>query len=272
MLDISTVSVVLEHPGGRRGRAAPRIGVIAADGRTTWPSTSVVATRDGWAVRFARAQAAVGIEVDGAGGAVSSRSSVGTAAGGATYTFDGVLQDAVGQVGWRYGGLWQGFVRFDRLHIRPPVWSVGSPGARVRQLSVGADGSARVAVSSPGPVTVVRSEAYQQGWYVDAVPTRGGSARSLPVVADGLVQAVHVPAGSYLLTFRYRGRGVTLGLVASSLASAGFVALGAVAWRRSRSRTRSRSRSRTRSRSRSRSRTRSRTAHPVPAGPGDVAD
>jgi len=246
VLDVSTVSVVLEHPGGHRGRAAPRIGVVGIDGRTSWPNASVVATGDGWTARFARARPGVGIVVVGAGGTVSARSSV--VAMGGTYSFDGVLQDAVGQAGWRYVGLWQGFVRFDRLHVRPPVWLAGSPRARVRQLSVGADGSVLVAVSAPEPVVVVRSEAYQKGWHVDAVPVGGGPTRSLPVVADGLVQEVHVPAGSYLLTFRYRASGLTLGLLGSSLALGGFVVLGIVAWRR---------------------RVRSR---PVPTGPGDAED
>ena len=231
------MSIVLERPGGHGSRAAPRVGVIGADGRTSWPAAAAVATATGWTVRFTRERPTVGIVVAGAGGAVSATSSVQAGGSPATYSFDGVLQDAVGQAGWRYVRLWHGYVRFDRVDVRPPVWLAGPSGvhgARVRQLSVSPDGSALVSVSSTRPVVVVRSEAYQTGWHVDAVPVGGGTMRTLPVAADGLVQSVHVPAGRYLLTFLYRPRGLTEGMAGSGVAVGGFVALGAVAWRRRR--------------------------------------
>lgn len=181
----------------------------------------------------------MGIVVRGASVRIADSSSV-LSASGARYDFLGVLQDALGQSGWRYDGIWEMSARFERTALRPQVWLGGSsPAGQVRVVSQGDNGTAVVRVSSPTPVTVVRSEAYQQGWHAQAVAVGAGRAPvALPVHPDGLIQAVRVPAGTYLVTFRYRPKGLTLGLIASGVGVAAFGVLGAVAWSRRRSRAR----------------------------------
>ncbi len=221
------------------GDVAPQVGVMGPSGTTVYPEASVTRGKRGWDVDFAHAQVAVGIVVRGASARIADSSSV-LSASGARYDFLGVLQDALGQSGWRYDGIWEMYARFERTALRPQVWLGGSsPAGQVRVVSQGDNGTAVVRVSSPTPVTVVRSEAYQQGWHAQAVAVGAGRAPvALPVHPDGLIQAVRVPAGTYLVTFRYRPKGLTLGLIASGVGVAAFGVLGAVAWSRRRSRAR----------------------------------
>jgi hypothetical protein len=78
----------------------------------------------------------------------------------------------------------------------------------------------------------VRSEQYATGWQatVMTAAARGGgeSHHAVPVRRHGLIQAVHVPAGTSLVHFTYRPHRVLEGFVASA---AGFIVMvGLVAW------------------------------------------
>jgi len=81
-------------------------------------------------------------------------------------------------------------------------------------------------VRAPSPLTVVRSEAYLDGWRVEAV-SASGRTRSLPVEAHGLIQSVRVPAGSWTITFLYRAKGTSSGLALSGIGALGLVAVAA---------------------------------------------
>jgi hypothetical protein len=141
----------------------------------------------------------------------------------------------VDQSGWKDAGSWQGYARFVRTSLRPPVWIAGpAAGGTVTQVATTDWGSETDAVRAPVPVTVVRSEAYLAGWRAVATPPHG-SARQLTVVPDGLIQSVRVPAGTWTLTFSYRPKGLTEAGVASAAGVAGFVVL-AVLLRRGRRR------------------------------------
>jgi hypothetical protein len=232
-LTVRSVEVVLGSAGSSErsgGAGAPRVAVLRADGAVEYPTAQVRRTSEGWRVRFADPEDATAIVVVGAGAPVSDRTSV-TVSGGARYDFLGVLQDALGQTGWRYRGQWEGFTRFERATVAPPVWLAGGGSAgRARLVSEGSNGTAVVRVTSARPVTLVRSEAYQSGWHAEiaAVGSSPGGPASAAVRADGLVQSVRVPAGTHLVTFRYRPRGLTVGLVGSGVALGAFVVLGAV--------------------------------------------
>ncbi|MGP8059456.1 MAG: hypothetical protein ACLP9C_07465 [Acidimicrobiales bacterium] len=215
-----------------------RVGILTADGATRWPADSVVRTSDGWSVRFARPLSAAGLVVAGPARVVSDTSSV-RAPGGAGWAFDGPLQDALGTAGWSYTGNWRQFSQFRHPSVPPPVWVVGSAlDGTVRRLQVTDWGTETDRVRAHRPVLVVRSEAYAAGWRVEATPVGGGPSRTLAVVPVGLVQGVTVPAGSWDLTFLYRPRGLTLGLVGSSAGLAALVAAGVVALGRRRARAR----------------------------------
>jgi hypothetical protein len=60
-----------------------------------------------------------------------------------------------------------------------------------------------VRVDAPGPTTIVRSVAWDQGWR-GSVSVNGAPARNVPVDSYSLVQRVKVPAGHDVVTFRYR--------------------------------------------------------------------
>ena len=83
---------------------------------------------------------------------------------------------------------------------------------------------------------MVRSEAYLPGWKVTAKPVGGGPSRVLPVIRVGLVQGVKVPAGHWLLTFKYWPSGLALGGIASALGVAAVLVVTGVRLRRRRSR------------------------------------
>jgi uncharacterized membrane protein YfhO len=88
-------------------------------------------------------------------------------------------------------------------------------------------------VSSPDGVRVVRSVTAIDGWSATWQP-RQGPATGLTVKADGLVQAVDVPPGLGVLTFRYAPPRFTAGLTLSLLAGvllAGFFVAGLLAKR-----------------------------------------
>ena len=201
-----------------------RVGVIEPSGTTVFPRQRVVGGAGSWSVRFASPVSATGLVVTGPADEVADASTVHTS-GGDAYALDGELQDALDEAGWRLDGSWQGYARFVRPTIRPPVWIEGSPdGSSVEQRVTTDWGSETDAVVATVPVTVVRSEAYLTGWHAVATPAHGPS-RSLTVRRDGLVQSVRVPAGTWTLTFSYRPKGLTLAGLASG---AGVVAAAAV--------------------------------------------
>jgi hypothetical protein len=202
-----------------------RVGVIEPSGATVFPPERVVHRANSWSVRFAAPVRAVGLVATGPADEVADASSV-TASDGDTYALDGELQDALDETGWRLAGFWQGYARFVRVSIRPPVWIAGpADGSSVVQRTTTDWGSETDAVTATGPVTVVRSEAYLSGWHALATPAHG-PARSLPVNRYGLIQAVRVPAGTWTLTFSYRPKGLTL---AGAVSGAGVVGLALVA-------------------------------------------
>ena len=212
-----------------------RVGVIGPSGATTFPHERVVRRAHSWSVDFAAPVRGIGLVVTGPADEVGDDSTV-TARGGTTYSLDGELQDGLDQAGWKLAGFWQGYDRFVRTSIRPPVWIAGPAGSgSVTQVATTDWGSETDAVSARRAVTVVRSEAYLAGWRAVATPAHG-PARDLAVVRDGLIQAVRVPAGTWTLTFSYRPKGLTEGGAASAIGVAGFVVLAVVSLRRRRRR------------------------------------
>ena len=209
------------------------VGVLERSGATAFPPERIVRRAHAWTVHFASPVRGIGLVVTGPADEVGDDSTV-TARGGTTYSLDGQLQDGVDQSGWKAAGSWQGYSRFVRTSIRPPVWIAGpAGGGTVTQVATTDWGSETDALSAPAAVTVVRSEAYLPGWRAVATPQHG-PARVLAVVPDGLIQAVRVPAGTWTLTFSYRPKGLTEAGAASAAGVAGFVVLAVLSRRRRR--------------------------------------
>ena len=237
---VSTTSV--STPSTARG-PTPVVGVVAANGGVRWPAETVSRTETGWSVRFAKAETAAGIVVEGPAREIADTSTV-QSADGVRWALDGMLQDALDTSSWRFAGTFaRTFGIFRRTApTRPPVWLAGAgPGSSVRQLAAPDWGGATDRVVATRPATVVWSESYLKGWQATLTPAgqAGGAgqpdgagqagvsraSRAVTVHRHGLIQSVEVPPGNWILTFHYRPRFLTLGIAASSLAVAGFVAL-----------------------------------------------
>jgi len=244
---LRAVTVVLTGvPGtGAAEHRAPTVAVLGTSGREHTPAETVERRAKGWAVRFATPQLATGIVVLGAGAPVSQATTV-TGASGTKWAFEGTMQDVLDTRAWRFEGSFAGV--FGVFHtarpVRPPVWLAHRvEGSSVTQVKTTDWGSAVDRVVASRPVTVVWSESYMPGWHARLTPlrnplgetpggagaagTRGGPRRAV-VERHGLVQAVRVPPGSWLLTFDYRPSVLNAGFAASLVAVLGFALLGAV--------------------------------------------
>jgi hypothetical protein len=249
---IALGSATLVVAGGTTPRGTPRVGVVTRVGRTRWPAESVRRTATGWAVEFRSPQTAAGIVVEGPAREIADSSTVQGAHGG-RWVFDGLVQDALDTSTWRFSGTLDGGLGIFRrtAPVRPPVWiATPVPGSSARQVASPDWGGAVVRVVATRPVTVVWSEAYLSGWHATLAPPSGGDDRArgargkdvrsqpLTVHPHGLIQSVHVPAGTWVLTFHFRPKLLTLGIAGSAAAVAGFLALFAIAIGNSRRRRR----------------------------------
>src|ERR1700722_9489745 len=192
-----------------------QIGLSSADGSTRWfraqattPSTlTITVPRPVTSVAVvAQAHAAPGVL--GPPSIVAADTSVVVA--------DGQLQDALIPPRWHFAGLDGPFAIFANDLAQPPLRVEALPGRSASGAWVGAASGPPAAptvatVSSPDGVRVVRSVAAISGWSATWQP-RHGPAIALTVQRDGLVQAVDVPPGLGVLTFRYTPPGFPVGL------------------------------------------------------------
>jgi hypothetical protein len=144
-------------------------------------------------------------------------------ADGSVFVADGQLQNALVSSHWRFAGFDGPFAVFANPSARGPLRIEALPGrsASGAWLTVSGGGPAEPTVatvySSQG-VRVVRSVAAIPGWTATWQP-RQGPARTLAVQRDGLVQAVAVPPGLGVVTWRYTPRDFPAGLVLSVVAT-----------------------------------------------------
>src|SRR5580693_904707 len=234
--DVSKVEVP-DPDAGRDAAGGIAIGLTTAGGSTRWfrahavtPSTLAITVPQPLAAVavVARAQVAPGV--------LGPPSVV--AADGSVVVADGQLQDALVPPRWRFAGFDGPFAVFANHLAQPPLRVQALPGRSVSGAWVGGASGPPAAptaatVSSPGGVRVVRSVAAIDGWSATWQP-RHGPATALTVQADGLVQAVDVPPGLGVLTFRYAPPGFAAGLALSLMAGVlvtGFIVAGLLARR-----------------------------------------
>ena len=77
-------------------------------------------------------------------------------------------------------------------------------------------------VSTPRPALLVRSEAYDKGWVARLTPIGGGSTITVRVRPLGVLQAVSIPPGRFIVTWVYTAKLAKFGILASG---AGVLAL-----------------------------------------------
>ncbi|MGH9058517.1 MAG: hypothetical protein ACRDZY_03230, partial [Acidimicrobiales bacterium] len=181
-----------------------------------------------------RGVAAVGVVVTDVGRSALALSSVSVATGRGTFRLAGLLHDAVTPPHWRYDATHQGWGFFTDTTAKGWLWTRSPSGgppppATTRIVRGPAYDPATVEVRSPRPVELVRSVSFAPGWTAAERPTRPGAGRrgqagtTVPVRADGPVQAVDVPAGDHLVTFTYHPLSVSVGLYLSGAGAAALV-------------------------------------------------
>lgn len=237
---LPVAAVSLPAGTGEPEAGTPRVGLLLPGGSTDWLTTDPVSTDDGGGRATVPAgdrdaARAVGVVVRAVGGPV------GKLAGptvhtrdGAAYLAHGELQDALAGRDWTFTGTLDGYAVFANPHAAAPLSLRALPGrslagATVRRASGDRMLPTSAAVSSPNGAVVVRAVAAIPGWTAIWEPA-DGAARTLPVTRHGLVQAVTVPPGPGVLSWRYHAPGLTLGVVLSTLGLLATAGLLAVSW------------------------------------------
>jgi hypothetical protein len=159
---------------------------------------------------------------------------------------NGVLKDALTSPHWVLVGYDGGFAIYHNQQAQGPVTlrALGGgslQGGSVTNVTGLSTEPTSATVTSRSGAEVVRSVADIPGWSASWQPSDGGKAVQLQVRADGVVQAVDVPAGSGVLTWMYTPPHMVAALALSLTGAAGIsvVLLAAVldlnlglAWRR----------------------------------------
>jgi hypothetical protein len=153
---------------------------------------------------------------------------------------DGDLRGVLVAPHWVLAGYDGEFAVYRNPRARGPLTLSARPGqtlagASVTNVTGPPTSPARATVSSPAGVRVVRSVAAIPGWAATWHPANGHLV-TLPVQADGVVQAVDVPPGTGTLSWHYAPPRLTAGLGISVTALVVIMLLSGVALTRARDR------------------------------------
>ncbi len=202
--------------------AGTQIGLMAPDGSTRWFRARAL-TGSTLAITLPRPVPGIAVlgQAQGAPSPLGPPSVV--VADGSVFVADGQLQNALVPSHWKFAGFDGPFAVFANpsaqgpLHIRA-LHGRPASGAWLTVSSGGPAEPTAVTVYSPQGVRVVRSVAAIPGWTATWQPKQG-PARALAVQRDGLVQAVDVPPGLGVVTWRYTPPGFPAGVVLSLAAT-----------------------------------------------------
>jgi len=163
-----------------------------------------------------------------------------------------VLQGLLEPPRWRYQTEIGGLPVFANTRTRGAAWVEprGSttplaslvPLAQASTPSVQAWQNPRTVVSSPRRAVLIRSVAYDKGWVAKLVPVGGGQPVTEKVRPLGLLQAISIPPGRFVVTWVYTAKLAKLGVIVSGVGVLGLVLLVFLPRRRRRARSDSRSR------------------------------
>lgn len=209
---------------------AVRVGAVTAGGRVVWalvkapragPGVVTGAPRT-WLATWPVPVRATSL-VAGARGRGVLEPPVVTIQGRGRYALDGALQTAMVAPHWAYAGHDGPFAVYrNRLAAAPltlrALGGRGLGGASVRRLSGAALDPQSALVRSAHGVDVVRAVADIPGWHATWRPSVGGPTVELHLVRHGVVQAVRVPPGRGVLSWRYVAPGLVGGEIVSGAA------------------------------------------------------
>jgi hypothetical protein len=203
--------------------AGATIGLVAPDGTTRWFGARAM-TPSTLAITLPQPLVTVAV----LGWAHGVRLMLGppsiVAADGNEYVADGQLQDALIPAHWTFAGFDGAFSVFANPRADSPLRIEAVDGRSISGAWVRASGGTPAeptvaTVFSPHGARVGRSVAATPGWSATWRP-RNGRATALTVQRDGLVQAVDVPPGLGVVTWRYSPPGFLAGLLLSLAAAA----------------------------------------------------
>ena len=199
-LDPPRAGLVLA-PGATGSRIG--FGKVGADGAIRWGPTVAVAAGATSVGGKLPSGSAVGLALRVDSGQLPAHQAD-VALGSRVYELDGALSDAVRPGPWRQAGSADDFTLFVRSHPPTPLRAVGHghSAAPIDVLSNTANGET-IRVHTSRPVVVVRDVAWDGGWHA-SVTTGGGPSQPVSVDRRGLVQQVRLPAGTDVVTFKYR--------------------------------------------------------------------
>jgi hypothetical protein len=223
VLAVHSVVVSVAAPGPHAGagarlrvgvRPAPGTGVRWLEGPGGIPATGTVR------VDVPGAPDAAGVvveQLEPAGAALTVGAPVVSTAGQGTYRLDGGLSAIVTAPTWTYAGALDDFAVFEEVPAGAVSLQPASAGT-ARVVSASAWGTDRIDVHLARPALLVRNQTHYTGWTaaLRPGPGTGGRAEQLAVVRHGLVQAVSLPAGSYVVTLRYRPQRAAEGMIATA--------------------------------------------------------
>jgi hypothetical protein len=235
---VGVTAALVQFPPAATERAV-RVGLLAAApaglGPVRWGSPQVVpAGATDVLVPFGGVPPADGIAVQIQRGPALGPLTVSVAAGTRFYLVDGALADTLLPGAWLDVGSSGGFSVFRSAGPAPRVvWLDGAAGAVAVTASSVSTLTAAVHAGAAGRLVV--GTAFDPGWR--ATVTTAGSAASVEVERDGLVQSVAVPAGASTVTLSYSAPGLRTGAAISAVTLAtGLVLLVVLGvWRRRRS-------------------------------------
>jgi len=157
---------------------------------------------------------------------------------------DGSLQGALVPPQWSYAGRLGPFAAFVNRDAAGRAWLQPTTSrtpdvhhraaGRLRTVADASGGTQQMLVTVTRPTLLVRSVAYQPGWTAELARPGGMPGRSAPVERLGLLQAVRLPAGRYLVTWHYAPRGLLVGLgvtIAALVVAGGLVAVNRRRWK-----------------------------------------
>jgi len=138
-----------------------------------------------------------------------------------------VLQGVLEPPKWQYETEIGGLPVFTNTLTRGASWvePAGSttplapllPLARSVTPPVEAWQNPKTVVSTPSPAVLVRSEAYDKGWVARLTPVGGGSSVTVRVRPLGVLQAISIPPGKFIVTWVYTAKLAKLGVIASGV-------------------------------------------------------
>ena len=186
--------------------AGTQIGLMAPDGSTHWYRARAL-TPSTLGITLPRPVPGIAVlgQAQGAPSPLGPPSVV--VADGSVFVADGQLQNALVPSHWKFAGFDGPFAVFANPSAQGPlhIEALRGRSASGAWVTVSGGGPAEptaATVYSPQGVRVVRSVAAIPGWTATWQP-RQGPARALAVQRDGLVQAVDVPPGLGVVTWRY---------------------------------------------------------------------